>query len=136
MTRDMYSPYRTHANAYQKVRVESGVESADSHQLFVMLLDGYFECINRARGALQSGDVLEKGKAIGKAVRIVEEGLRSALDLQSGGQLAEDLNALYTYIVGRLTIANLKNDAAALDECHRLMQPVREAWVAIRPQVT
>jgi flagellar protein FliS len=49
--------------------------------------------------------------------------------------LAADLAALYAYITLRLTQANLRNDVAALDECLALMQPVREAWASIAPQV-
>ena len=33
----------------------------------------------------------------------------------------------------RLTHANLHNDAAALDECQALLEPVRAAWAAIGP---
>ena len=47
-----------------------------------------------------------------------------------------DLDALYAYIGVRLTYANLHNDEAALDECARLMEPVRAAWAEIGPRVT
>jgi flagellar protein FliS len=33
----------------------------------------------------------------------------------------------------RLTQANLNNDVAALDECVKLLEPVRSAWLAIGP---
>jgi flagellar biosynthetic protein FliS len=48
-------------------------------------------------------------------------------------QLAENLRALYGYLALRLTHANLHNDAAALDECQALIEPVRAAWAAIAP---
>jgi flagellar protein FliS len=35
----------------------------------------------------------------------------------------------------RLTHANLHNDEAALDECVRLIEPIRSAWAAIGPEV-
>jgi len=35
----------------------------------------------------------------------------------------------------RLTLANLRNDESALDECVRLISPLRDAWIAIGPQV-
>ena len=68
-------------------------------------------------------------------VRIVDEGLKASLNLSAGGALAADLSDLYAYVTLRLTQANLKNDAAALDECCRLMQPLRDAWSSIAPQV-
>jgi flagellar protein FliS len=51
-----------------------------------------------------------KGRAIGRAVRIVDEGLRAGLNLEAGGRLASDLHELYGYLNLRLTQANLRND--------------------------
>jgi flagellar secretion chaperone FliS len=119
------------AGAYRRIGVETGVSCATPHQLVSLLFDGCIDAIAQARGALQQGDAAAKGRAIGRAVRIVEEGLKAGLDLEAGGALAADLRALYGYIVLRLTRANLHNDDAALAECQRLIEPVREAWSRI-----
>jgi flagellar protein FliS len=119
------------ASAYRQIGVETGVGGASPHQLVSLLFDGCIDAIAQARGALQQGDAAAKGRAIGRAVRIVEEGLKAGLDLEAGGALAADLRALYGYIVLRLTRANLHNDDAALAECQRLIEPVREAWSRI-----
>jgi flagellar protein FliS len=91
--------------------------------------------IAAARGALARNDIGEKGRAIGHAVRIVEEGLLAPLDLDVGGELALNLRDLYDYIVRRLTIGNLRSDDAALGECAALVQTLRDSWEAIAPQV-
>lgn len=118
---------------YQQVGVETQLSGADPHQLVAMLFDGFMEALAQGRGAMRSGDLVSKGLALGRAVRIVDEGLRAGLDMKGGGSLARDLGDLYTYLTMRLTMANLRNDEAALDECQRLMQPVRDAWMAIAP---
>ena len=123
-------------NAYRQVGVQTGVASASPHQLVQMLLDACQDSLAQARGAIAAGDIPAKGRAIGRAARIVEEGLKACLDLDAGGLLAADLNALYAYIGVRLTHANLSNDVATLEECGRLLEPVRLAWVAIGPQMT
>jgi flagellar protein FliS len=92
------------------------------------------ESLAQARGAIRAGDTGAKGVAIGRAVRIVEEGLRAGLDLKAGGSLARDLDDLYAYLAMRLTLANLHNDEAALDECRALVLPLQEAWTAIADQ--
>jgi flagellar secretion chaperone FliS len=120
---------------YSRVGVETSVVDASPHKLVALLFDGLFESIARAKAALSAGAVQVKGAEIGRAVRIVDEGLRASLDLRSGGTLASDLQALYDYVTVRLTQANLRNDAAALDECAALLQPLREAWTSIAPQV-
>lgn len=119
------------ASAYRNIAAETGVTDASPHRLVAMLYEGFMDAIVEARGAMQKKDVERKGRAIGRAVRIVEEGLRAALNLNAGGRLAQDLNELYRYVGARLTQANLRNDPALLDECQRLIQPLQEAWSQI-----
>ena len=119
------------SSAYRDVGVQSGVLSASPHQLVLMLFDGFLECVTQARGAIASRNIDQKCKAIIRALRIVDEGLKANLNLEQGGKLAADLNALYGYITMRLTYANVSNDAAALEECAKLIEPVRSAWIAI-----
>jgi flagellar protein FliS len=123
------------ANAYRQVGVETGVEAASPHRLVAMLFDGFSESVLRAKAAIAQGEVEQRGRAIGRALRIVDEGLKASLDLKAGGPLAADLSELYAYVTLRLTQANLHNDPAALDECHAVMQPLRQAWDAIATQV-
>lgn len=126
---------QANAHAYRRVGVETGVAAATPHQLVTMLFDGFGDAIAQARAALQRRDIEAKCKAITRAVRIVDEGLKASLDVRAGGKLAEDLLALYGYVALRLTQANLNSDAAALDECQTLLEPVRSAWAAIGPGV-
>lgn len=128
----------SHANAhaYRRVGVETGVDAATPHQLVTMLFDGFGDAIAQAHAALRRHDIEAKCKAITRAVRIVDEGLKASLDVRGGGKLGEDLLALYGYVALRLTQANLNNDAAALEECQSLLEPVRSAWAAIGPGVT
>ena len=123
------------ANAYARVGVETSVNAASAHKLIELLFDGFMDAIVLARGAMRAKQIETKGKAIGRAGRIVEEGLKAGLNLEAGGRLAADLDSLYAYIGLRLLQANLRNDGAALDECVRLIAPLRDAWIAIGPQV-
>ncbi|MBU6260058.1 MAG: flagellar export chaperone FliS [Burkholderiales bacterium] len=116
---------------YQDVQSHTGVNGANPHQLVALLFSTWAEVVTRARGALRSGDIVAKCRAVGHAVRIVEEGLRGGLNLEAGGRLAHDLNDLYAYVTARLTYANLHNDDAALAECLGLMRQVQDAWTAI-----
>jgi len=116
--------------------VVTGVSAASPHQLVQMLFDGFDEALSQALGALREGAVEAKCIAVTRATRIVDEGLRANLDLKGGGALAADLRELYAYISLRLVKANLNNDAAGLEECRRLMHPLREAWASIAPDAT
>lgn len=123
---------RTGAGAYARVGIESEAMSASPHQLIVMLFDGAKTAIAMARHHMASGDVQAKGNAITKAVNIVDNGLRASLDARAAGpegaSLVANLGALYVYVVQRLLQANLRNDAAALDEAESLLDNVASAW--------
>jgi flagellar secretion chaperone FliS len=133
-----YSPFgRTGAlaQAYRQVGVATSVSEASPHKLIDLLFDGVMESIAQARGAMQARQIEAKGRAISRAARIVDEGLRAGLNLTDGGRLAADLQNLYEYIGLRLILANVRTDVAILDECAALLEPLRQAWKDIGPQV-
>jgi len=117
--------------AYSALEIETGVAGASPLRLVVMLYDGALKAIYAGKVAMERGEIAAKGSAISKAIAIIEEGLRPALDLGAGGELAANLMALYQYITGRLLFANLKNDKASLDEAARLLSELRGAWEAL-----
>jgi flagellar protein FliS len=121
------------SNVYRRIDIETGVSGASSHQLITMLFNGALEAMTVGKGALNSGDIVAKCAALTKAVRIVDEGLKAGLNLAEGGELALNLSDLYTYVCKQLTLANVRNDVNAIDECQRLLAPVRDAWVSITP---
>ena len=130
---NMYSA-RLASSAYRQVGLQTGVSGASPHELITLLFDGALESIVQARGHLADKRIAQKCSAITKAVRIVGEGLKAALDIEAGGELARRLFTLYEYIGTRLTYANWKNDDAALQECINLLTTLKEAWVAIDPR--
>lgn len=130
---NMSSPFAARnqrATLYAKVGLETDVQAASPHRLVAMLFDGVFDAMSQACVAIQAQNTELKNRSLTRAVRILDEGLRAGLDL-SAGQLASDLRELYGYVCMRLTQANLRTDLAAVQECQRLLTPVREAWTAI-----
>lgn len=123
------------ANAYRQVGAHSGVESASPHMLIQMLFDGLFQSLNAARGAIERGDIEEKGQLISRSVRILQEGLIMGLDMEKGGELAANLRLLYDYCVAQLTKANLHSDASLVEEVISVLQPVAQGWKEIGSQV-
>ena len=124
------------ALAYKRVSVETSVSQASPHELVNMLLDGLLQNIGAARAALQRGDMAVKGQKINLAVRIIDEGLKPALNLAQGGDIAANLNGLYGYCSIRLTEANLHNDDAALADVIRVIEPLADGWKQIGEQVS
>jgi flagellar secretion chaperone FliS len=118
------------ARAYAQVGVETGVESASPHRLILMLYDGAIESLAEAQVHLAAGQVADKGRAVTKAIAIIDEGLRGSLDL-TRGKLAAQLADLYDYMSRRLLLASVRNDASGFREVASLLVELRGAWAAI-----
>ncbi|MCK5386289.1 MAG: flagellar export chaperone FliS, partial [Gammaproteobacteria bacterium] len=82
---------------YNRVGVSSSVEAASPHRLIEMLMNGALEKIAFAKGYMERGNISEKGGHISWAISIVE-GLRASLDLEKGGEIAQNLDDLYDYM--------------------------------------
>jgi len=122
--------YSQGAGAYQQIRTQGGLETADPHGLVTMLMDGALERVRLAQACIATGNVASKGEAISKAIEIVGA-LQSGLNHEVDTPLVAQLDSLYDYMSRRLLHANLHNDTDALDEVSRLLGQVRESWVAI-----
>jgi len=99
-----------------------------------MLFDGAAAAIAQARTALHEGRTAAKGEATGRAIRILDEGLKASLDPR-GGELAANLKALYEYMTHRLLAANLSNDDAKYAEVSGMLDQLRDAWKRIAGEV-
>lgn len=122
--------------SYQNIGVESAVMNASPHQLIVMLFDGAHSALIRARLFLDAGQLAEKGQALSKAINIIDNGLKGALNVEAGGELSINLASLYEYMVRRLLIANLHNDVEAIVEVENLLNNIADAWKQIGPNAS
>ena len=127
----MFGSTRSGANAYAKVGLETGVIAASPHKLIVMLFEGALTSVNAALAHMSAGEIEQKGKAISKAILIVDEGMRASLDKTKGGEIAANLDALYAYIIQCLLQANLKNQPEKLEEARTLLIDLKSAWDSI-----
>ncbi len=116
--------------SYENVALRSAVLEATPHQLVQMLMDGALDRIAQAKGCMSRGDIAQKGAHIARAVAIVN-GLRRDLDMERGGEISANLEALYEYMSRRLLEANVNNDPAVLDEVAGLLREIRDAWAQI-----
>ncbi len=128
-----HSPFASanqRSTLYARIGLETDVQSASPHRLIAMLFDGAFDAMNQAVNAIEAGNIEQKTRALSRAVRIVDEGLGAGLNLEAG-PLAHDLRELYAYSCRRLMHANLHQDIAAINDCRRVLGPIRDAWHAI-----
>lgn len=103
------------------------VETATPTQLVVMLYDGAIRFLSIAKESLASKDIESKHKNIVCAQNIFFE-LMATLNDKQGGDVAANLRRVYLYVVQLLVDANLKDDAAKLDQAIAIVREMRETW--------
>jgi flagellar secretion chaperone FliS len=120
--------------AYQSVSVHGGIANADPHGLVLMLMDAAVERMTTARGCMQRAEIVRKAKLLHSCISIIAE-LRGSLDMARGGAIAQNLSDLYDYMMRQLLRANVENNPAFISEVLSLLAEIRNAWVAIGPEV-
>ncbi len=117
-------------NNYGKNALHSEVQTASRHRLIQMLMEGVLEKVAYAKGNIERNNYQEKGKNIGWAISIVN-GLRASLDKEKGGEIAQNLEDLYDYIIRCLSDANTNADISKLEEVTRLLLEIKGGWDGI-----
>lgn len=117
-------------NQYKSVDLSTAVESASPHELISMLFKGALEALAKAKGAIERKDVELRVQQINKASSIIVN-LKGSLDFEQGGEVAENLDSLYDYMVRTLMQANRENSAEKVTEVAGLLSEVFQGWAAI-----
>jgi flagellar protein FliS len=111
------------AEAYRQTEAQS----RSPIELVLMLYDGALRFVGEARAAVARNDIAARGEAVSRALAIISE-LQNTLDVNTGGDIAKELDRLYGYINVRLLDVSLKKDVAALAEVQKLLTTLREGW--------
>jgi len=113
-----------HSNDYLK----NQIATASREQLLIMFYDGAIRFVGRAKQAIKGNDIEGRNYGIQKASAIISE-LAATLDHDIGGEIAANLDALYSYMLNELNTANVKNDITPLEIVEKLLTDLRQTWV-------
>ncbi|MFT6086898.1 MAG: flagellar protein FliS [Glaciecola sp.] len=117
-------------NAYKKDSLKQDIASADPHRLTLMLMQGSLDRMAYAKGCMERKDFAGKAEHLSR-VNAILLNLRDTLDLDVGGDVAQNLYSLYEYMITRLLDANVQNSLQILDEVISLLLPIKKAWASI-----
>lgn len=119
---------RPTAQAYSTIGLETQVFSASPEELISLLLDGARVAVIKAQIHLDNNQIAERGQAISKAIDIVDTGLKSAIDKEKGGEVAQQLLHAYDLILYHLMQANLHGDKSRLETAETMLTSLLETW--------
>ena len=113
--------------AYKKVSVDSQLSAASPHKVIQMLMAGAIELLIQGKAAMAQGDVSVKGERLGTALDIIIN-LRACLSMDEGGDIADNLDAIYDFMIRQVSAANLDNTPEPIDDVIELLREIKSAW--------
>ena len=123
--------YADAAAAYRK----NAILTASPEKVIKLLYDGAIRNLERSRIGLSDSSTshsADVGVALGKAISIIGE-LRSALDHEVGGEIAQNLELLYEFSSDQISEANISRTPAPVDHTLRVLRTLKEGWDGIIP---
>lgn len=118
-------------HAYAKQAYQNNqVNTAPQKKLIIMLYDGAIKNLKLSKLAIEEKDIEKTNKYLIKAQDIIME-LMTTLNLESGGEVAENLYQLYDYMYTKLIRANIDKDINSIIEVEKYMKELRDTWAQI-----
>lgn len=99
--------------------------TASPAELTLMLYEGAIKFCNIAIVGIEQDNIQKAHDNIMKTQKIIEE---FQITLDRKYEVAKDFDAVYNYLIMRLREANMKKDAAILEEVLKHLRTMRDAW--------
>ena len=115
---------------YGQIKNDAQTSYASPHQLMLMLFDGAIEAMSMTIGSIQNKNFELRSKQNTRSITIIN-GMRECLDLEKGGELADNLYSLYQYMVQELFRASFKNDVDTIQNIQTMLKDIRGSWEKI-----
>ena len=101
--------------------------TASPAQLIAMLYERAIRALHDAVDAIRAGEIEKRCEANKKAVEIIAH-LAMTLDMERGGQIAENLQHLYRFMLQQLVNVDVRNDPKPAQDVIGLLEPLRDSW--------
>lgn len=114
-------------NAYKAVGIKDDLAVADPHRVIQLLMQGALENLAKAKGCIERKDFAGKSSTLSKGMTIISS-LQSSLDMEAGGEISDNLAALYEFMVNHLILASRENSIEKISEVMDLLLTIKSAW--------
>jgi flagellar secretion chaperone FliS len=109
------------------------IESATKLELVIMCYERAIQLLQQSKEHIKENEWEKKIPKVKKALDIISD-LQCSLNMEQGGDIAKNLNSLYSYITKKLLVGDIRKDLSAFDESIKILSELNEAWKAIKPE--
>lgn len=113
--------------AYKSVGIKDDLAVADPHRVIQLLMQGALENMAKAKGYITRKDFAGKSEAISKTMAIISA-LQTSLDMKAGGEISDNLFALYDFMNNQLIVASREQSQEKIQEVMDLLLTIKSAW--------
>ena len=106
---------------------QTKIQTASGGDLVVMLYQGCIKFLRLAKKSMEEDNIHNTNEYLIRSQDIIME-LLTTLDGEKGGEVAQNLAALYEYMYRELIQANMKKDPERIDQVEGMMLELLEAW--------
>jgi flagellar secretion chaperone FliS len=124
-----YMVYGKSINQYQR----SNIETAGKLDLVIMCYERAIQLLSQAKVHFREKEVAKKAIKVKKVLDIISE-LQGCLDMEKGGQIARNLDSLYSYLTKKLLVGDIRKDLSVYDEAIRILSELKDAWQTIKSE--
>jgi len=121
---------RAAAHAYN----QNEVIEAPPVRSVAILYDKAIEALHHAIRAIEENDINKRYLSNKRAADILV-GLAASLDMEKGGEIADNLGRLYKFMLLRLMQVDVNNDAQSARDVIGLLDPLRRSWHQLADQM-
>jgi flagellar protein FliS len=103
------------------------VSGMTQKELIVLLYDGALRFLDQAAGHLEKKETNEFADKLERVHRIVYH-LYTTLDFEKGGEIAEKLGSLYSFVISQLYILNSTKNSQLIEDIKAILNDLRDGW--------
>lgn len=118
---------------YHSISLQANIENANVYKVIQALMNNALAKIAKATFFMKEKNIAEKGLNISLAITTIDA-LQASLNMDQGGELANNLFRLYQYMQDKLMRANLDNDETLLAEVSKLLLTIKSGWDGIEEE--
>ena len=118
--------YSRMVNNYQN----TSISTSSKLDLVILCYDKVIEFLAQTKIYFEEKEFEKKGRSFSTAINLISE-LQCCLNFEKGGEIAGNLDSIYSYLTQRLLQGDIEKNPGVYDEGIRIISDLKEAWEQI-----